>query len=98
MIIYRPHRELFEDAMAEAQEFETVDAMKEYIVKENQLINGAFPFSVDDIVISDESVDDIRNGWKDTRHVCIKRYLREDFMEKYGVAQCIGMCATDYKR
>ena len=31
-------------------------------------------------------------------YVCIKRFGNEDYVEKYGAPQCIGMCATDYPR
>lgn len=55
-------------------------------------------FSLDDIVIDDKSVDDPRCGWHDTRYVCVKRFCEEDYMEKYGSPQCIGMCATDYEK
>lgn len=53
-------------------------------------------FDFEDIVIGSETIDDQRCGWHDTRNVCIKRFGTENFMEKYGYPQCIGMCATDY--
>jgi len=96
MIIYRPHRSTLADAMQEAREFPTLEAMKEYIVQESKVVWGAPMFAVDDIVLDEESVVDKRNGWNDTRYVCVKRMGNEDCMEKYGTPQCIGMCATDY--
>ena len=33
MIIFRPHRRMLYEAMAEAKEFNNVEEMKEYIVK-----------------------------------------------------------------
>jgi hypothetical protein len=66
--------------------------MKEYIVKE---WDGYFP--VEDIVIYGKSVNDDRNGWKDTRYVCTKSFGEQDNIKLYGCPQCIGMCATDYK-
>lgn len=33
MIIFRPHRRMLDEAMAEAKEFDTVEEMKEHIVK-----------------------------------------------------------------
>ena len=50
------------------------------------------PFEIYDIVINEESVEDKRNGWKDTRYVCVKRMGNEI----YPIPQCIGFCATDY--
>lgn len=97
MIIYRPHTELFAEAMALAKEFETIEEMKEYIVKEHTDEDLGPAFEVDDIVLGEETRNDVRNGWKDTRYVCVKRYYSENFIEKYGAAQCIGMCATDYE-
>lgn len=101
MIIFRPHRLLLEDAMKEAKEFENVDEMKEHIVKlwhegwggQNEL------FTVDDIVIKEETaVNDERIGWEDSMYVCIKRLGNEDYIKKHGTPQCIGMCATKYKK
>ena len=91
MIIYRPHRELFEDAMAEAKVFENDDAMKDYICSEWNY-DGRQLISKEDIVIKDNPVNDPRNGWKDTRYVCTKRCGKEE----YTVPQCIGMCAYDF--
>lgn len=97
MIIYRPHRGGLTESMAEAREFESIEAMKQRIVEHwASQFDGRKPFDVEDIVLGDECVDDPRTGWHDTRHVCVKRFGNEDYMEKYGSAQCIGQCATDY--
>lgn len=55
-------------------------------------------FGLDDIVIDDEAIDDERCGWHDTRYVCVKRYGNENYMQKYGCPQCVGMCAKNYER
>lgn len=53
MIVYRPHRGTLADAMAEAKEFNTELEMKKYIVEQwNDY------FSIDDVVIADESIND----------------------------------------
>lgn len=97
MIIYRPHRGGLAEAMAEAREFESIEAMKEYIVEHDGSIpEWGHPFEVDDIVIGENLGPDNRIGWNDVHHICTKRYYSEDFMAKYGNPQCIGMCATDY--
>ncbi len=88
MIIYRPHRGSLIEFMSEAKEFKNEEQMKSYIVK-----HYIGYISTDDIVIDDEIVNDDRNGWKDTRYVCIKRMGNEDYI----CPQCIGMCATDFK-
>lgn len=94
MIIYRPHRGGLAEAMEEAKEFETETEMKEYIVE--RFLGFVSP---EDIVIEDESVtDDERCGWHDTKYVCIKRNGEENYIEKYGCAQCIGFYATNYER
>lgn len=95
MIIYRPHRGKLADAMAEAKEFNNEQEMKNYIVED---WNGYI--SIEDIIIidNDEIIEDNRIGWKDTRYVCTKRVGNDDYIKKFGHPQCIGMCATDYKR
>ena len=53
----------------------------------------------DDIVINKESaVNDDRIGWEDSMYVCVKRMGSEDYIKEYGVPQCIGICATKYKK
>lgn len=94
MIIYRPHRGGFAEAMALAKEFESIEEMKEHIVQEHTDEDIGPAFGIEDIALGKESVNDSRNGWRDTRYVCVKRY----FNEIYPIPQCIGMCATDYDR
>ncbi len=100
MIIFRPHRRLLDEAMAEAKEFGSVEEMKEHIVKLwHEGWGGSKElFTADDIVIDENSaVNDDRIGWEDSMYVCVKRMGDEDYMKKYGTPQCIGMCATKYK-
>ena len=101
MIIFRPHRMGMDigEAMAKAKEFNTVDEMKEHIVKLWQGTSGSTTlFTFDDIVINEESaINDTRIGWEDSMYVCVKRMGNEDYIKKYGTPQCIGMCATKYK-
>lgn len=104
MIIYRPHRGLLTDAMAEAKEFETEEEMKRYIYEYHKayfldLGYPDAPFEIEDIVIDKENPhEDNRIGWNDTMHICVKRYGNENYIKQYGTPQCIGMCATDYER
>jgi len=102
MIIFRPHRMGMDigEAMEKAKEFNTVDEMKEYIVELWQGGSGSPTlFTIDDIVINKESaVNDTRIGWEDSMYVCVKRMGDEDYIEKYGTPQCIGMCATKYRK
>lgn len=92
MIILRPHRGSLAEAMSEAKEFDNEDQMKDHIVKQC----GGYILK-ENIFINDEVTNDDRNGWKDTRYVCITKLGKEDYIQKYGNLVCIGMCATDYK-
>lgn len=96
MIIFRFHRGLLADSMETAKEFQTEEEMKEYIVSYYEKEYGFKLLDVDDIVINEETMNDDRIGWKDTRYVYTKRFMNENYMEKYGSPQCIGMCATEY--
>ena len=92
MIIYRPHKGTLPDSMAESKEFNNEQEMKEYIEAQ---WDGYV--SAEDIVIHGDSVNDGRIGWEDTRYVCTKKFGEIDNIEKYGVPQCIGYCATRYR-
>lgn len=101
MIIFRPNRGMLDEAMAEAKKFDTVEEMKEHIVKLwHEGWDGPEElFTVDDIVIDEKSaVKDDRIGWEDSMYVCVKRMGKTDYIKKYGIPQCIGMCATKYKK
>ena len=92
MIKYRPHRGSLEDAMKEAREFETYEDMKWHVLRELSIGGIIRPFDLDDIVIGDVLGDDDRIGWKNVRHVCVKRYGSDDYMKLYGNPLCIGWC------
>ena len=101
MIKYRPHRGSLEHSLEQMKEFASLDEMKDWIVDEwTRTVNFGLeppftvlpPFGVYDIVLGDELGDDDRIGWKNVRHVCVKRFGSEDFMKEYGAAQCIGYC------
>lgn len=88
---------MLDEAMAEAKVFDTVEQMKDYIVKlwHEGWSGSEELFTVDDIVINEESaVNDVRIGWENSMYVCVKRMGKTDYMKKYGTPQCIGMCAT----
>ena len=93
MIIYRPHKGGFKDAMREAKVFDTVEEMIEYVAASWE-IDGVRMFEEEDVVLGEERMNDTRNGWKDTRYVCVKRCGSE----VYDVPQCIGMCATKFPK
>lgn len=98
MIIYRPHKQLLCDALAEAKEFESIDDMKEFISKNWTEAYEKFGISnalnpTDIVIDMDEAgYNDKRCGWKDTRYICVKRLGNK----VYDYPQCIGMFATDY--
>lgn len=98
MIIFRPHfGETLEESIQLAKEFENEYEMKKYIYS---LWNDEEEnFSIDDIIIDDKSITkDDRICWEDTKYVTIKRYGDVDYITKYGCPQCIGYCATKYKK
>ena len=92
MIKYRPHRGGMSEAMEEAKEFDSIDDVKVYVYQQHKELHGKAPFGLDDIVIGEAVGDDSRIGWKNVRQVCVKRYFADDYMAKYGCAQCIGWC------
>lgn len=94
MIIYRPHRGGFAESMAEAREFNSRDEMFRHIVAQHTYPDYGLAFALEDLVLDDRTVDDPRNGWHDTRHVCARRY----FSEVYEYPQCVGMCAENYEK
>ena len=101
MIIFRPHRSSLDETTKEAKEFDDVEKMKDYIVELwNRKWHGSQKlFTTDDIVINKESaVNDDRIEWEDSMYVCVKRMGSEDYIKEYGVPQCIGICATKYKK
>ena len=92
MIKYRPHRASLEDAMSEYKEFDSYDELKVYVAEEWRKSIGTELFSADDVVIGSILGDDDRIGWKNVRHVCIKRLGKEDYIKMYGCPQCIAWC------
>jgi hypothetical protein len=87
MIIYRPHRGGLVESMKESEIFDDEDQLKNHIIKKWEGL-----ISFEDIVINDDSVNDERIGWKDSRYVCTKRIGDKKFVHP----QCIGQCATDF--
>lgn len=93
MYIYRPHRSLLIDSLAEAKEFNTKEEMFKYIVDSYSRPGETPPFGVKDLVIDKMSTYDDRIEWYDSRYVCIRRF----YNEYYTTPHCIGMCATKYE-
>lgn len=89
-IIFRPHRGSLKDAMQEARVFQSVEEMKAHVADRWKDANNMPMFEPDDVVISGEAMPDPRNGWEDTRYVCVKR-IGEKVLD---YPFCVGMCAT----
>lgn len=68
--------------------------MLQYVVESHTDPDYGQAFTLEDLVLDDQTVDDPRNGWHDTRYVCTKRY----FGERYDIPVPIGMCAEDYEK
>lgn len=96
MVIYRPHRYLLAEAMAEAREFETLDEMKTYVADWWAEANdGIRMFEPEDVVLSGNVRADHRIGWRDVRNVCVRRFGGEDHS---ACPMAIGFCSTDYDK
>lgn len=91
MVIFRPHRGGLVESLAEAQTFDDIDAMKDYIVRR---FSKLILFGIEDLVLNEDKpgIPDERCGWDDTRYVCVKRMGNE----VYDYPQCIGMWATRF--
>ena len=88
MIKYRPHRGGLAEAMKEVREFDTEEDLKAFVAKQ---WNDGYPvelFTAEDLVLGDVLGDDPRIGWKNVRHLCVKRMGKD----VYDVPQCIGWC------
>lgn len=101
--IFREHRGGLVESMETAKEFETKDDMLQYIYQihkdyANSLGYQETFFNIEDIVIDEKNlIYDERCGWN-TMYVCVKRYGEDDYIEKYGSAQCIGKCSNEYDK
>lgn len=90
MIIARLHRGSLTESLATQTTFDNINDMKKWFV--NQYNNA---FSVDDVIIEEESFYDNRTKWN-TNYVCTKKINDKDYIQKYGSPQCIGMCDLEY--
>ena len=79
-IVYRPHRGLLADAMAEVKHFSCIEDMIRH-VKDDW---GRYYSNVD-VIVDNTEIDDPRIGWHHTRYVCIKN-------NSFEFPQCVGMC------
>lgn len=94
MVIYRPHRDGLEESMKEAREFSTAEEMLGWIVAAHTDPEWGPAFSLDDLVVGNESRNDYRIGWRDTRYICTRRYHGK----VYDPPAPIGFCAEEYVR
>lgn len=90
MIKYRPHRAYLDESMELAKEFDSLDQMYDYIVKEWNAIENNL-FDKFDLSVSKDSYKDDRIDWKETRYVCTRRMGKD----LYDTPQCIGMCSIE---
>lgn len=94
MYIYRPHRGNLYEAMKECKEFNTKEEMIDFISAESSYLTGKPLYDPKDIIIGLSLINDCRIGWKDCRGVFVKRMGNEHF----PIPQCIGWCATVYRK
>lgn len=82
MIIYRPYRASLSDALSEVKEFSTWQELKDHVALTWNSM-GFEQVTSSEVTIKDDSIEDERIGWKDTRMVLCKGYP-------------VGFCATRY--
>lgn len=86
LYVYRSHRGSLDESMETCVICESVDKLKDVVIEEYR------PYGVtltrDDIIISDETHNDERIGWKETRYVCVTHLEGDNF----DTPQCVGMC------
>lgn len=94
MIKYRPQRGSLEEAMKEYREFDTIDEMFDFIIKDWSWYIMC-PFTKEDLSIGEDLSIDSRIGWSNTHYILTNRILDRNFIEMYGVPQCIGWCCIE---
>ena len=96
MVIFCPYLESLEESMTYVMEFEDFDLMKKYI---SDFYNKNFgKVDINDIIIDGKGTYDDVTYWEDKRKVCLTKFNNVDYIEKFGSPQCIGFCATKYKK
>lgn len=88
MIVYRSHRGSLEEAMKTVVEFKDLKELKLHVCGEHNNVFGREMLRPEDIIIGDEVINDTRIGWKETRHVLVKRMEGK----AYEHPQCVGFC------
>ena len=88
MIIYRSHRGSLEEAMKTVVEFDNLEDLKLHVCDEHNSLWGREILRPDDIIIGNDTINDTRIGWKETRHVLVKRMGNRI----YEHPQCVGFC------
>ena len=88
MIVYRSHRGSLEEAMKTVVEFEDLEELKLHVCGEHNNVFEREMLRPEDIIIGDEVINDTRIGWKETRHVLVKRMGGK----AYEHPQCVGFC------
>lgn len=89
-IKYRPHRGSLTESMDLQREFDSVENMLAFIVKDSRF-HGKELYTKEDLVIGENLGKDYRIDWKETRYVMTKRCGDKD----YDTPQCIGMCSFE---
>ena len=86
MVYYRPHRGMLYHAMSQMKVFNSIEEMLEFIAQELSEY-----LTIKDLSITHDFGKDCRISWKETRHVCTRRFGSEE----YESPQCIGMCSIE---
>lgn len=92
-ILYRPHKLLLSESMAELRKFDTVCEMLDWIVSNEKEIYGRDMFSKTDINFTYYCYDE-RVDWE-TFIVTVNKYGNENYLDKYNHPMAIGFMTFD---
>ena len=95
-VMYRPHRSLFDESVAETKFFKSLYDMFKYVSKENKC------FDIEDVSIKYYCMEDRRSNFKSENKeidwvgknyiVCVDNAFGEDYLEEYHCPQAVGFC------
>lgn len=89
-IIYRPHFGMLEEAMKHVKEFNSLEELQKHVSDWwNEPWDGADFVSPEDVIIGEVLGPDPRIGWKEVRHVLVKRMGDKHFGP---FPQAVGHC------
>ena len=108
MIIHRPHKGSYQEAMRNAREFISLgECLNTLIAEHNEEFGNIFALSLSDLYVIPYSDGDERIGWKDEFVICVKPSdaieNKEGYKKYFGAlyyhpVQIFGFISTDYEK